>query len=183
MYLVKLDKLGILRPSKVPLVQKHSIIFWACQQLMGQLPAARVNACRPFLRSGVDYAGPINIRSAKGRGQHAYKRYICLFVCMVTRAVHLETVSDLAAQGFLTAFRRFVARRGHCGDVWSDNGTNFVGAERELKNLITKERSSIANEIASNVAMNGTNWHFIPPRTPNFGGLREAGIKSTASSH
>lgn len=149
------------------------------QQLMGQLPSARVTACRPFLRSGVDYAGPISIRSSKGRGHHSHKGYICLFVCMVTRAVHLEAVTDLTAQGFLAAFKRFVARRGHCAEVWSDNGTNFVGAAKELKSLFQIEKSSIATEIAEALALSGTSWHFIPPRAPNFGGLWEAGIKST----
>ncbi|XP_059062116.1 uncharacterized protein LOC131854947 [Achroia grisella] len=148
-------------------------------QLMGQLPSVRVTACRPFFRSGVDFAGPISIRTSKGRGHHSYKGYICLFICMATKAVHLEAVSDLTTQGFLAAFKRFVARRGHCADIWSDNGTNFIGAARELKSLFSTERSAIATEIANSLACNGTKWHFIPPRALNFGGLWEAGIKST----
>lgn len=149
-------------------------------QLMGQLPAARVSACRPFIQSGVDYAGPISLRTSKGRGHRSYKGYICLFVrvCMATRAIHIEVVSDMTSQGFLSAFKRFVARRGHCTDLWSDNGTNFVGASRDLKTLFTDERSGIANEIANCLATNNTRWHFIPPHAPNFGGLWEAGIKS-----
>lgn len=62
---------------------------------MGELPSVRVIPSRPFLHSGVDYAGPINLRVSKGRGHKSYKGYICLFVCMTTRAVHLEAVSDL----------------------------------------------------------------------------------------
>ncbi|XP_026741350.1 uncharacterized protein LOC113503524 [Trichoplusia ni] len=129
-------------------------------QLMGQLPSARVTPSKPFLCSGVDYAGPINIRVSKGRGNKSYKGYIALFVCMSTRAVHLEAVSELSTKGFLAAFKRFVARRGRCAELYSDNATNFVGAARELAN-------------------NGTECHFIPPHAPNFGGLWEAGIKST----
>lgn len=151
----------------------------ASTQLMGQLPAARVTPTRPFKSSGVDYAGPIQIRTAKGRGHHAYKGYICLFVCMVTRAVHLEVVSDLTTQGFLAAFKRFVARRGYCTDIWSDNGSNFKGASTELQGLFTSEKSGILKEVSETLATNGTTWHFIPPRSPNFGGLWEAGIKST----
>lgn len=98
---------------------------------------------------------------------------------MATRAIHLEAVSDLTAQGFIAAFKRFTARRGHCADLWSDNGTNFVGAARELKQLYAEERSSIAVEIAGQLATNSTNWHWIPPHSPNFGGLWEAGVKST----
>lgn len=143
-------------------------------QLMGSLPTVRCTPARPFLHSGVDYAGPVHIRTAKGRGHRAYKGYICLFVCMCTRALHLEVVSDMTTQAFLAAFRRFVARRGHCAKLWSDNGTNFVGASKELQNL-----KAMQPLIAENLESNGTEWHFIPPRGPNFGGLWEAGVKST----
>lgn len=146
--------------------------------LMGQLPAARTTPSRAFKTSGVDYAGPIYIRTSKGRGHHAYKGYICLFVCMVTRSVHIEAVSDLTSQGFMSAFKRFVARRGQCTDLWSDNGTNFVGASRELQTLFASEKSGLLSEIVETLANNGTTWHFIPPHSPNFGGLWEAGIKS-----
>lgn len=148
-------------------------------QLMGQLPSVRVTPGRAFKKSGVDFAGPIDFRTTKGRGHRSYKGYICLFICMVTRAVHIEAVSDLTTPGFLAAFKRFVARRGHCTDMYSDNGTNFVGAARELKILFDSEQSTVGREIAENLATNGTAWHFIPPRAPNFGGLWEAAIKST----
>lgn len=107
--------------------------------LMGQLPSPRVSISRAFLRSGVDYAGPIQLRVSKGRGNRSYKEYICLFVCLATRGIHLEVVSDLTAEGFLAAFKRFVARRGHCSDLYSDNGTNFVGAARELAQMFRSE--------------------------------------------
>ncbi|XP_045459242.1 uncharacterized protein LOC123669695 [Melitaea cinxia] len=144
------------------------------KQFMGSLPSVRCTPARPFLHSGVDYAGPINIRTTKGRGHRSYKGYICLFVCMVTRALHLEAVSDMSTQSFLAAFRRFVSRRGHCAKLWSDNSTTFVGASRELQDLV-----SIQPSIAEHLEANGTEWHFIPPHSPNFGGLWEAGVKST----
>lgn len=80
---------------------------------MGSLPAVRCTPARPFLNSGVDYTGPINIRTNKGRGHRSYKSYICIFVCMAARALNLEVVSDMGSQAFLAAFRRFVSRRGH----------------------------------------------------------------------
>lgn len=147
-------------------------------QLMGQLPAVRVNPHRAFINSGVDYAGPISIRTSKGRGQHATKGYICLFVCMSTRAIHLEAVTDLTSQAFIAAFRRFVARRGHCKHIWSDNGTNFIGAAKELKELFQNSKDSLAGEIAELLANAGTTWHFIPPKMPTHGGIWEAGIRS-----
>lgn len=147
-------------------------------QLMGQLPAVRVNQHRAFSNSGVDYAGPILIRTSKGRGHHATKGYICLFVCMATRAIHLEAVTDLTSQAFLAAFRRFVARRGHCSHLWSDNGTNFTGAAKELKELFLQGQSNMAKEVAEVIANDGTTWHFIPPKMPTCGGLWEAGVQS-----
>lgn len=150
-------------------------------QYMGQLPLSRITPARVFQNSGVDFAGPINIRASKGRGHTSYKGYICLFVCMSTKAIHLEAVSDLTSQGFIACFKRFVARRGHVSDIWSDNGSNFVGASKELSHFVTEERSCVAMEIRQWLGNNGTSWHFIPPRAPNFGGLWEAGIKSTKS--
>ncbi|CAK1589240.1 unnamed protein product [Parnassius mnemosyne] len=145
---------------------------------MGQLPAVRVTPTRPFKCSGVDYAGPIQLRVSKGRGHRSYKGYICLFVCMATRAIHLEVVSDLTSEGFLQAFKRFVARRGHCQEIWSDNGTNFVGASKELAHLFRTEKCNMVAEVAESLANNGTTWHFIPSHAPTFGGLWEAGVKS-----
>lgn len=148
-------------------------------QLMGQLPEVRVKPNKPFRSAGVDYAGPINIRFSPGRGAKSYKGYICLFVCMVTRAIHLEAVTDLTAKGFIAAFRRFTSRRGHCNDLYSDNGTNFVGANKQLRDMFDKAKSSIPSEITQLLTLERTTWHFIPPHAPNFGGLWEAGVRST----
>lgn len=146
---------------------------------MGLLPEARLKPSKPFRSTGVDYCGPINIRFSPGRGAKSYKGYICLFVCMVTRAVHLEAVTDLTAKGFIAAFRRFTARRGHCQDLYSDNGTNFVGADREMRDMFNSAKSSLTEEIASLLTLERTTWHFIPPHSPNFGGLWESGVRST----
>lgn len=148
-------------------------------QLMGQIPKCRLTPTKPFKITGVDYAGPIMMRFSPGRGSKAYKGYICLFVCMVSRAIHLEAVSDLTSKGFLAAFRRFTSRRGHCQDLFSDNGTNFVGADKLLREMFDKAKSSLPDEIAQMLANEGTTWHFIPPHAPNFGGLWEAGVRST----
>ncbi|CAH2090125.1 unnamed protein product [Euphydryas editha] len=96
---------------------------------------------------------------------------------MATRAVHIEAVSDLTTEGFLAAFKRFVARRGHCRHIWSDNATNFVGAAKELQILFNQE-SSMFKDIVTALATSQTEWHFIPSHAPNFGGLWEAGVKS-----
>ncbi|XP_065078747.1 uncharacterized protein LOC135701754 [Ochlerotatus camptorhynchus] len=108
---------------------KPSII----QQQMGELPAARVNVSRPFSKTGVDYFGPIYLRA--GRGRKPTKAYVALFVCMATKAVHMELVSDMSTERFMQALRRFFARRGRCTDVYSDNGTNFIGARNQIQEL------------------------------------------------
>ncbi|XP_029171330.1 uncharacterized protein LOC114940747 [Nylanderia fulva] len=148
------------------------------QQQMGQLPADRVRTGRPFISAGVDYAGPIQLRASKGRGQKSFKGYICLFVCLSTKAVHLEAVSDLTTEAFLAAFRRFVARRGHCARLVSDHGTNFRSADRELRKMF-RAAAEFGQECQALLATDGVEWNFIPPAAPHFGGLWEAGVKST----
>lgn len=150
-------------------------------QLMGQLPKVRLTPSKPFKSSGVDYAGPINIRFSPGRGSKSFKGYICLFICMVTRAIHIEAVTDLTSKGFLAAFKRFTSRRGHCQDLYSDNGTNFVGADKLLRIMFNSAKSQFTQDIAEALALKYTNWHFIPPQAPNFGGLWEAGVRSVKS--
>jgi hypothetical protein len=119
-------------------------------------------------------------RTTAGRGHKSYKAYIALFVCMATKAVHLEVVSDLTTNAFLLAFRRFVSRRGLCAELYSDNGTTFVGADAELRRLF-QSASDLYKEVVSTLAQDGTTWSFIPPYTPHFGGLWEAGVKSVKS--
>ncbi|XP_059061146.1 uncharacterized protein LOC131854043 [Achroia grisella] len=146
---------------------------------MGQLPSVRLKPERAFKSTGVDFTGYIKIRCAPGRGLKSYKGYICIFICMVTRAIHLEAVSNLSAEGFIAAFRRFVSRRGYCKDLYSDNGTNFIGADKELRAMFNKAVSDFPKEVSSLLANEGTTWHYIPPQAPNFGGLWEAGVRST----
>lgn len=148
------------------------------QQIMAPLPEYRVKPQRPFLESGVDFAGPIQLRSTAGRGHKSFKAYICLFICLSTKAVHLEVAVDLSTQGFVSAYRRFVSRRGRCAELHSDNGTNFRGASEELKKMFS-EASKFYSKCAAILAKEGTNWTFIPPSAPHFGGIWEAGVKST----
>ncbi|XP_055923102.1 uncharacterized protein LOC129953729 [Eupeodes corollae] len=126
-------------------------------QLMGDLPSQRISQSRPFSNTGCDYAGPFNIKLSKGRNPKTSKAYICLFVCMATKAIHLELVSDLTSEAFLAAFRRFVSRRGLCSNVYSDNGTNFQGARRCLNEMHKLVLSEAYNEdVATSLASHGT---------------------------
>lgn len=142
------------------------------QPMMGNLPEQRLHLEFPFLDSGVDYAGPVMIADRKGRGCRLIKAFICVFVCLATRAVHLELVSDLTKEAFLAAMNRFIARRGKPRNIFSDNGTTFVGAFNELANLLSQD-------LNLSVIDPGINFSFIPAYTPHFGGLWESAVKST----
>ena len=144
---------------------------------MAALPTERITPSRPFAATGLDYAGPFWLRTSKGRGQKAYKGYVAVFVCLATRAIHLEVVSNLSSQTFLLAFRRFISRRGLCKVIFSDNGTAFQGADAEIRSLFDAA-SDAAKHIGSKLASEGIEWRFIPPRAPHFGGIWEAGVKA-----
>lgn len=152
------------------------------QQIMGHLPHARVNECRPFQSCAVDFCGPINTY-LRIRGKVPYKTYVAVFVCMVTKAVHIEVVSDLTTDAFLAALKRLIARRGPPDDIYCDNATNFVGASNrlaELKTFLFKKGTQ--NDIHTYCCNEFINFHFIPPRAPHFGGLWEAAVKA-AKAH
>lgn len=147
-------------------------------QQMGNLPPARVKPARPFSSTGVDYAGPIDFRVSKGRGQRSYKGYIAVFVCLATKAIHLEPVSDLTTNAFIAALQRFFSRRGLSHDMYSDCGTTFVGASIQLRENALITRQQIEVDVVPFLLNNEVQWHFIPPASPHMGGIWEAGVKS-----
>jgi len=111
-----------------------------------------------------------------GRGVASRKAYIAIFVCMATRAVHLEIVDGYSTPAFLGAYARFAARRGLPASIYSDNGTTFVGADREMTVAF---RAALRDPNFQNrTAADNVSWHFIPPAAPHFGGLWEAGVRS-----
>ena len=104
-------------------------------QLMGQLPRTHVTATRPFLTTGDDFAAPISMKKGSTRSKTLQKCYIAIFVCFTTKATHIELVTDLTSLAFIAALCRFIVRRGHIHDMYSANGTTFIGASRKLKEL------------------------------------------------
>lgn len=144
---------------------------------MGELPTARVTPSRPFSQTGVDYFGPLYIRP--GPRKPIVKVYAAIFVCLCTKAVHIELVTDLTTDRFLQALRRFIARRGKCQNIYSDNGTNFVGANNRMRDLLQLLKNSDHREkVAKECNMEGIQWHFSPPGSPHFEGLWEAAVRS-----
>jgi len=143
---------------------------------MAALPASRLklpDPLRSFAHTALDFAGPfITIR---GRGKCREKRYLCLFTCMATRAVHLEMAYGLDTDSFLNALYRFASRRGWPDELTSDNGRNFVGANRELKELVNQLNQG---QIVKSMTSQAVKWNFNPPAAPHLGGVFEIMIKA-----
>ncbi|GFX59476.1 integrase catalytic domain-containing protein [Trichonephila clavipes] len=107
------------------------------QQLMADLPAARVTACRVFSQVGIDYCGPFQLKTFQENAGRLGKSMFVFFICFLRlRLSILEIVSDLTTEAFLAALKRFVARRGRPIEIHSDNGRNFVGANNELRKIL-----------------------------------------------
>ena len=141
---------------------------------MAPLPDIRLKLpLRAFDRVSVDFAGPFITK--QGRGKRREKRYLCLFTCLVSRAVHLEMAYGLDTDSFINAFYRMVNRRGLPSEVLSDKGTNLVGAVNELKGLIKNINESDVTQRTSHQCVT---WYFNPPAAPHFGGVHESMIKS-----
>lgn len=142
------------------------------QQQMANLPQDRVLPDEPpFTNTGVDYFGPFEVR----RGRGSMKKYGVIFTCLTIRAVHLELASSLDTDSFIAALRRFIARRGQVKILRSDNGTNFVGAERELKRAMQDWNNS---QIENTLIQSGIQWIFNPPTGSHHGDVWEQMIRS-----
>lgn len=148
------------------------------EQLMGNLPKERITPSRPFSHTGVDFTGHVDVKINKGRGIKTCKGYIAIFICMCTKAVHIELVSDLSTQTFIAALKRMCARRGTPKHIYSDNGTNFVGAARVLKEEFQVFKTLQSPEFFKEINDLQIEWHFNAPSWPSAGGLWEAAVRS-----
>ena len=144
---------------------------------MSDLPIERlaINEA-PFTYTGIDYFGPMVVKLTKKTrsNQRTSKRYGVLFTCLTVRAVHLELANDLSTDSFILASRRFCARRGNPKLFWTDNGTNFIGANNELKEAIKELDQKRINDKFTDL---GITWKFNPPSSPWMGGIWEALVK------
>ncbi|GBP55618.1 hypothetical protein EVAR_35853_1 [Eumeta japonica] len=126
---------------------------------------------RPFTYTGIDYFGPLTVKI----GRTTNKRYVVLFTCLTTRAIHLEIAASLETSSAIMALKRMIARRGCPTEIWSDNGTNLRGAARELHNIFNENMKTEAN-------LKTIRWRFIPPGAPFMGGAWERLIRSVKNS-
>ena len=141
-------------------------------QIMAPLPESRLGTTmRASARCCVDYTEPFTTKITR---RVSAKKYLCLFACSATRVVHLEMAYSLSTADFLNAFRRMVTTRGRPEEVTSGNGMNFVGAERELRELV---QSMDREWIMDDAANKGIKWNWNPPLGSHFGGVFESLIK------
>ncbi|XP_076301661.1 uncharacterized protein LOC143219643 [Lasioglossum baleicum] len=159
------EKHPIIMPEKSKVTSL--IIFYFHERLLhGGTQLTLSNLRRPF-----------NTKFSPGRGARTRKSYVSVFVCLATRAVHLELVCDYSSEAFLAAYRRFVSRRGLCASIRSDCGTTFVGADKELRRMLNTSNEEMLKTRQA-LAVAGTDWVFNPPSAPHFGGIWEAAVKS-----
>ena len=133
------------------------------------LPEFRVKEEPPFTYIGIDYAGPLYVKSLNSPQQ---KVWICLYTCCVTRAIHLDLVPDLTAQAFLRSFRRFTARRGRPSVVASDNGKTFKPTAREITRILNDPG------VKQHFAEEHMTWTFNLEKAPWWGGVFERLVRS-----
>ena len=142
-------------------------------QYMAPLPKDRVQPHEPpFTSVGVDYFGTLRVK----QGRSVVLRYGCLFTCLTCRAVHIEIAHSLDTDSFLNALVRFISRRGRPRLIRSDNGTNFVGGERELRSAL---ESWNQKKIHNFLSQRQIKWIFNTPGASHFGGVWERLIRST----
>lgn len=187
---------AILRQNNYWILSSRNIIrqrVWKCNHcfkinpkfnapIMSDLPYVRVNQAKAFSHTGVDYTGAYNITLSRNRGVKSQKAYVCVFICLCTKAIHLELASDLSSNTFISAFRRFISRRGDCNTLYSDLGTNFVGAKNQLDDIYRLLQSNeYKTAFQSELNSNKIEWKFNPPSAPHFGGIWESNVKSVKS--
>lgn len=142
---------------------------------MAPLPKVRVTPyVRPFTFVGVDYFGPVLVKIGRSHS----KRWVALFTCLTIRAVHLEVVHSLTTEACVMAVRRFVSRRGSPAEIYSDNGTNFHGANNHLKREIEERNHRLATIFTNST----TRWMFNPPGAPHMGGVWERMVRSVKAA-
>lgn len=145
------------------------------KQFMHDLPKERLSEVRPFAYTGVDYFGPIKLKRYIGNNRSIDTGYVAVFVCMTTKMVHLECVSNLTTERFIWALTRLSSIYGTPIRMFSDNAKNFKGAANELGDVLESWKSS---EMKSHLQMEAIQWKFTIPRAPFRGGIWEAAVKS-----
>ena len=127
----------------------------------------------------MDFADPLVVKYGHVQRPTLTKAYVCVFVSVSIKAVHLEPVTNLTSDAFIACLRRFVSHRGKPSLILIDHGTNFVGAKRELQEFVKfLEEQKTQKAISEFCSTQIIQWHIIPEHAPHFGGLWETAVKS-----
>ena len=129
----------------------------------------------PFTYVGADMFGPLFIK----QGRSKPKRWGCIFTCTCTRAIHLELAPSLETDDFINVLRQFVTRRGTPKEIRTDCGTNFRGADNELKKALALWND---NQLTDKLSQRGIRWVFNPPYAPHFAGVWERLIRNVKNA-
>lgn len=150
-----------------------------CQQIMSDLPSERITPARPFEFTTLDLFGPYEVKD-EVKKKTRLKVWGLVFCCMASRALHTDVVSDQSSEGFLLAYKRFTALRGHPKKLWSDPGKNFVGARPALNDLYTFLGQLQSPEVENEVSKHGTEWSWKihPADSPHRNGAAEAAVRT-----
>lgn len=141
-----------------------------CPEIDGQLPVDRLIPALNF--TGLDYFGPVNVTI----GRRHEKRWIALFTCLTTRAVHMEVAQDLSTDACLSCINNFCNLRGIPARIRSDCGTNFVGADRKIRRT---DDFIDQTEVQRELGTRGIEWLMNCPANPEAGGVWERLVQST----
>ncbi len=164
-------------------IKRHQRECVVCQKwrakptlpIMADLPSARLQLYQPpFFSTGVDCFGPFVVKI----GRRQEKRWGVIFKCLTTRCIHLDLLNNIDTDAFLLALRRFIARRGNPSEILSDQGTNFRGAETELREAFKEMEPRLREQLASYQIT----FKMNPPAAPHFGGTWEREIRSVKSA-
>lgn len=148
------------------------------EQQMGMLPEARLKPSPPFNQVMVDLFGPYKVRGEVQK-RTTSKVYGVLITDLVMRAVHIEVAANYSTDSFLLAFSRFTSIRGWPSVVFSDPGTQLIGAARELKDVWSKIDRSV---LVKQGSQSGLKWVFGPADSPWHQGAVESLVKSVKRS-
>lgn len=142
-----------------------------CSPAPPPLPEFRVSEAPPFSTTGVDFAGPLYIRTHDLVKSN--KVWTCLYTCCVTRAVNIDIIPDMSTETFICSLKRFCARRGMPCRSISDNGKTFKAAAKVIKGIITDE------EVKQYLSHISVKWLFNLAKAPWWGGVFERMVRST----
>ena len=145
---------------------------------MADLPADRLEQVPPFTCCGVNFFGLWYTKE----GRKGLKRYGCLFTCMSSRAVHIETANPLETDSSINALRRFLSIRGPMRQLICDQGTNFIGASRELQTEMKQMKHTKVKEFLLKEQCDYFEFKMNPPSARHMGGVWENSIRKVLAS-